>query len=96
MKSIQPVLCCLASLIAVSGCGSSPRAATGESRGVVCPECEIVWVETYDMNDPYMMTLVSEEAMRCPDCESAVERFFRTGELRHHCSTCEGTLWYCE
>lgn len=98
MRPIVTLPCVLATIAAIAGCQSTPppRSTLDGSRGVVCPKCEMVWIETLDMNDPYMTTMISEEVMRCPDCESAIAHFFRTGELRHYCDSCEATLWYCE
>jgi hypothetical protein len=33
-----------------------------------------------------------EKAMVCPDCESAVTHWMRTGELKHACSHCRGKM----
>lgn len=83
-----------AGLPGLVGCSAVPTQME-RVHGVVCPTCEIVWVERPDMNDPYMMLTVQEREMACPDCESAAKRFFRTGQLEHYCSSCDGTLWYC-
>jgi len=32
------------------------------------------------------------KAMTCPDCESAVTHFLKTGQLQHHCARCGGTM----
>ncbi len=96
MTNTLTTLGCVAALMVVAGChatGASQTAHDG-SQTVVCSKCEMVWVESYDMNDPYMMTLVREEVMRCADCESAIAHFFRTGELRPYCASC-GTALCC-
>lgn len=98
MMNTQKTLVCLAVLLVTAGCHSTSaqRSLRDDSRAVVCSKCKMVWVERYDMNDPYMMTLVSEEVMQCPDCESAVATFFRTGKFEHSCATCGDALWHCE
>jgi Zn-finger nucleic acid-binding protein len=75
-------------------CSAVPT-QTERAHGAVCPKCETVWIERPNMNDPYMMSTVQKRDLACPDCESAVKRFFKTGHLEHYCSSCEGTLWYC-
>jgi hypothetical protein len=62
---------------------------------VFCPKCKMVWVEMTDFDDPYRMSTIPGEAMECPDCESAVVHFFKTGQLEHACSTCGAELVHC-
>lgn len=83
-----------AGLIGLAGCSAVPTEEE-RARGVVCPKCEIVWVDRWDLDDPYVMSTVKDRTMACPDCESAVTRFFKTGQLEHYCASCDGTLWYC-
>ena len=69
---------------------------TASARAVICAKCETVWVERIDLNDPYGMTFRPEETTVCPDCESAVATFFKTGKLEHTCRTCGGQIKHCE
>jgi hypothetical protein len=82
---------------AIASAGSlacqAPR-STPPDDAVYCAKCETVWIEVPDFDDPYQMSTVSAKTMQCPDCESAVARFFETGDLGHGCSTC-GTLVHC-
>lgn len=63
---------------------------------IFCPKCEMVWVEMTDFDDPYRMSTVPGQVMKCPDCENAVVHFFKTGKLEHACSTCGGELVHCK
>lgn len=94
MTYAKNALIAYAGLPLLVGCSAVPTQSE-RAHGVVCPKCEIVWVERPNMNDPYMMSAVQKREMACPDCESAVKRFFKTGHLEHYCSSCEGTMWYC-
>lgn len=38
------------------------------------------------------VTYRSREVMTCPDCERAVTHFLRTGQLKHYCAHCGGTM----
>jgi ribosomal protein S27E len=33
--------------------------------------------------------------MTCPDCELAIANFWKTGQMKHTCSHCGGTLAHC-
>jgi hypothetical protein len=65
-------------------------------QAVMCPKCQVAWVQGLDLNDPYSMTFQTEEIVVCADCRSAVESFFATGWLEHTCKTCGGALKHCE
>ena len=90
------VLLALAIALAAGGCTSpdEPRSGTAPaaSVGVKCDKCGTVWVQ--EPNGKLRTHKVPR--MRCPDCEDAVIHFFKTGELRHYCSHCEGTLQTCD
>lgn len=77
--------------LAMSGCettaGSSARTAVG------CEKCKTVWVPGAGPSKAtgYQMT----KRMVCPDCVSAVENYFKTGELKHTCASCGSALKHC-
>lgn len=48
-----------------------------------------------DFDDPYRLSTVPGQVMKCPDCENAVAHFFKTGKLEHACSTCGGEFVHC-
>ena len=82
----------------MSACQTAPTPMHPTS-AVTCNKCRTVWIEQpanhgvkpgvgyYPLRSVPMMT--------CPECESAVATFFRTGQLRHHCKACGGTLGHC-
>jgi hypothetical protein len=69
------------------------------SPAVTCSKCKTVWVKRpYNEGSAKTGTryvLRDEKVMRCPDCESLVETFFKTGKLKHRCVSCGGTLDHC-
>ena len=65
------------------------------TRALICVKCETVWVERVDLNEPYV-TFRPEKTTVCPDCESAIATFFKTGRLEHTCGTCGGQIKHCE
>jgi len=75
----------------MTGCettgGGAARTAVG------CEKCKTVWVPGTGPSKSigYRMS----ERMVCPDCVSAVENYFRTGELKHSCASCGGALKHC-
>ncbi len=81
----------------LSACQTAPTAPPANA--VSCSKCKIVWVEhfynTGYAKHPGAYVPVKSKVMVCPDCESAVVTFFKTGQLKHHCAHCGGTLNHC-
>jgi ribosomal protein S27E len=81
----------------LSACQTAPPASPANA--VTCDKCKMVWVEhsynTGYAKHPGVYIPVKSKVMQCPDCESAVVTFFKTGQLKHHCSHCGGTLTHC-
>jgi Zn-finger nucleic acid-binding protein len=84
----------------MSGCASqkatSLRMESQNARAVSCPKCTTVWIDSYDMNDPYMMTITTSPVTQCAGCEEAAANFFKTGRIAHGCSICGEDLQLCE
>lgn len=80
----------------LTGCQTSHPLA---SPAVTCSKCKTVWVKRpYNEGSAKTGTryvLRDEKVMQCPDCESLVETFFKTGKLKHRCVSCGGTLEHC-
>ena len=59
----------------------------------------MVWVEhaynTGYAKHPGAYVPVNSKVMVCPDCESAIVTFFKTGKLKHSCAHCGGNLTHC-
>ena len=75
--------------------------ATAGTDAVMCPKCKTVWVKRRIHTGSFSKGGLSEkyrhlQAMQCPHCEKAVVTFFKTGQLKHHCSHCDGTMTHCE
>ncbi|MCA9250280.1 MAG: hypothetical protein R3E58_01860 [Phycisphaerae bacterium] len=86
--------------MALVGCQANGRAVSmttsGDAKMVVCPQCEVIWVEGLDSDDPYNWTYKEEQIMKCAGCRSAVENFFKTGKLvGSQCESCGGNLKQC-
>lgn len=81
----------------LSACQTAPT--TPPAKAVICSKCKVVWVEhlynTGYAKHPGVYMPVKSKVMVCPNCESAVVTFFKTGQLKHHCATCGGTLDHC-
>ena len=85
----------LASLM--TSCQSTSASPTS---AVTCSKCKTVWVKTPQQAGGGKIggytVLKNTKSMVCPDCESAVATFFKTGSLKHHCNSCGDTLTHCE
>jgi ribosomal protein S27E len=81
----------------LSACQTAPPAPP--AKAVTCDKCKMVWVESFSnpgyAKHPGVYIPVKSKVMICPDCESAVVTFFKTGQLKHHCAHCGGTLTHC-
>lgn len=81
----------------LNACQTAPKAPPPNA--VICSKCKILWVEhlhnTGYAKHPGPYIPVKSKIMVCPDCESAIVTFFKTGRLKHHCATCGGTLDHC-
>lgn len=76
-------------------------ATADASSAVTCDKCKTVWVKrpvpqigSSGKGGGYY-ALKDTRTMVCPDCESAVATFFKTGSLKHSCSHCGGTMTHC-
>jgi hypothetical protein len=83
----------------VAGCSTPASKATpsagGEEKAVTCNKCETVWVRRPEHRGKGPVEYRRVKQMVCPDCQSAVVTFFKTGKLEHTCKTCGGTLDHC-
>jgi hypothetical protein len=80
---------------------SCQTAAPDVTSALTCDKCKTVWVKRPVQVGPTGKTsgfvmLRNEKSMECPDCESAVATFFKTGSLKHNCDHCGGTLNHCK
>ncbi|MEI6375843.1 MAG: hypothetical protein WCO97_01460, partial [bacterium] len=87
----------LGAAVLLSACQTAPT-QHHPINAVTCSKCRTIWVQ-----EPVAgakpgagyYTLQNKPVMTCPQCESAVVTFFKTGQLKHHCSICGGTLNHC-
>lgn len=81
----------------LAACQSAPTVLPANA--VTCNKCKVVWVEhvynTGYAKHPGAYMPVKTKVMVCHDCESAIVTFFKTGQLKHHCAHCGGTLTHC-
>lgn len=77
----------------------STGTSTAGTEAVMCDKCKTVWVTgptTIGSSGRNPVTVWRDvKTMTCPDCESAVTTFFKTGSLKHACSSCGGTMTHC-
>jgi len=84
-------------LVACQTTGSAPG-----NKAAMCDKCKTVWVSrpgyigTGTKGGPGYMAYRNVKTMECPECESAVATFFKTGSLHHRCTHCGGSLTHCE
>ena len=80
----------------MSSCQSTGGAAAGAD-AVTCDKCKTVWVKTATVTpgSKGFTTYANQKSMECPDCQSAVVTFFKTGELKHTCTHCGGAMTHC-
>ena len=93
-------------LILASSLGLATLMSSCQSTGVTvgtdaiaCNKFKTVWVKTPVQMGPTgksgFVTYRDVKSMECPDCQSAVVTFFKTGVFKHTCSHCGGTLTHC-
>ena len=92
---IQWFLACAVAMALVSGCSTTnSKVSKAEQPAVMCAKCETTW-----MRSPHAMGKTTvyrrHTKMVCPDCDSAVENFFKTGKFKHTCKTCGDSLMLC-
>lgn len=82
-----------------TGCSSvhSPHpehASHGKARpgmAMMCDRCETTWVVRPE-GTGRLVRYTRQRAMVCPECQSAVETWWKTGVFKHSCSRCQGKL----
>lgn len=97
-RMLGGAVCALLALLTLAGCqtatGGAP-VATAAGQAVMCDKCQTVWVQSGLPMGKGAVAYRQTKAMACPDCESAVTTFFKTGALQHQCKTCGGALHHC-
>lgn len=99
MKTLTKTLL-LAGVLGLASLMTSCQSASADaSSAVTCDKCKTVWVKRPEQVGPTgksnFYVLKDTKTMACPDCESAVATFFKTGSLKHSCSHCGGALVHC-
>jgi hypothetical protein len=92
--AVRVVLGCSMLYLGLAGCVGvhEPHSVGRTSAGaVMCDKCRTTWVSR---GEPFgKLTRYSrKEVMVCEDCESAVEHWMKTGDLRHYCAHCKGHM----
>ena len=91
-------LCSLLAMLAVASSQTAtseePTTNTAE-KAVMCSKCQTVWIQRMLPTGKNTFVYRQEKSMICPDCESAVAMFFKTGKLKHSCKTCGDALTHC-
>ena len=83
---------------AITSCQTTSSDQTS-GPAVMCDKCQTVWVKRAQnigtSNKGGTTIYRNEKVMQCPDCENAIVTFFKTGELKHRCTHCGGTMTHC-
>ena len=100
MKTLTKTLLLSAILGMVSFSTCVQAASDDATSAVTCDKCKTVWVKRPVQVGPSgkgatYYALKSEKSMECPDCQSAIATFFKTGKLKHECAKCGGTMTHC-
>ena len=85
---------------ALPSCQSTESSrTTAGSEAVMCDKCKTVWVkqaENLGAPGQFRTTVYRDsKKMTCPDCELAIANFWKTGQMKHNCAHCGGTLAHC-
>jgi hypothetical protein len=75
---------------------SSATTAPAAASAVTCSKCEITWVKSPETQKGRVVGYSTKPTMECPDCRSAAENFFASGNLQHTCKSCGETMQGCE
>ncbi len=87
--------------LAQVGCETA-QSSTAQS-AVVCNGCKTVWVQHArkgtagggDAKGPFM-AMTKAGHMKCPDCETRLEAYFKgQSKSTHVCKTCGGAMFHC-
>lgn len=99
LKTLKIAILALVALPMVA-CKTTSTSDSGSA--VTCDKCKTVWVSRPEQiglgtkGGPAYTTYRNVKFMQCPECESAIATFFKTGSLKHHCDHCGGNLTHCE
>ncbi len=75
----------------LTGCETTTNQPTRTA--VSCEKCRTVWVP--GAGPAKFAGYSVGKQMVCPDCVSMVENYMKTGEMKHTCTSCGGTLKHC-
>lgn len=91
----------LIGILSLAGCESnatpSPSSVSG-MKAVQCDKCQTTWVRgPGDVGaNSRVIRYTTQKVTVCPDCKAAAENYFATGQLKHSCSMCGGTMTVCD
>ena len=91
---VTKILTGIAAAITVSV--TALQATPVDSGAVTCSKCKIVAVKLPTSGPKGQPIFYHDQnVMVCPDCQSAIVNFFKTGKLKHTCSHCGGEMTVC-
>jgi len=85
----------LGAAMTLTACQTAPQHPMS---AITCNKCQTVWVNTPDGSGKPgsgYYALRSTKKMVCPGCQNAILTSLNTGQLKHHCNICGGTLDHC-
>ncbi|MCC6680233.1 MAG: hypothetical protein IT445_04950 [Phycisphaeraceae bacterium] len=89
----------LAGVLLAAGCASTSGGSTASKdmhsnmQGMMCPNCETVWVKDRSQPGSKIVSLRHKTQMTCPDCDAmATSQLMEDGKVMlHNCPTCKVT-----
>lgn len=99
---LQTLKIAVLGLIAIPMMACQTTAGDPGKKAVMCDKCKTIWVSrpvpagSSTKGNPGYTVYRDVKTMECPECESAVATFFKTGSLHHRCTHCGGALTHCE
>ncbi len=106
-KKIALLLASLIMSLAFSNCeGIHAPHVTHAQNALMCDKCKATyvlnavpgygWRGGYRYGRGAFTAYYYQKVMVCPDCEDEVVTFLKTGNFKHRCSSCGGTMTRCE
>jgi len=102
MKKFMRTGSVLALGVAVALVATGCATAKSSGKAQVCPKCKVVSITRTvavlpegEGNLPIEDREVTEWEHSCPGCQGALTTLFKEGKLRHRCSICDQSGYYC-
>lgn len=79
-----------------TGASGHDMSTMSSDKAITCSKCQVTFVNYPVTGDKgHVVGYAKRPEMVCPDCRSAAENFFKTGEFKHTCKTCGDSMEMC-